>query len=72
MYKCKMSGINSQSNVVEDETLPITVRYNSMYCINMHINIVSFLLLLLFCINNTKWIVLMYDFVKIENGLKYA
>lgn len=71
MYKCKMSGINSQSNVVEDETLPITVRYNSMYCINMHINIVSFLLLL-FCINNTKWIVLMYDFVKIENGLKYA
>lgn len=28
MYKCKMSGINSQSNVVEDETLPITVIYN--------------------------------------------
>lgn len=28
MYKCKMSGLNSQSNVVEDETLPITVTYN--------------------------------------------
>lgn len=33
MYKCKMSGLNSQSNVVEDETLPITVTYNSMYYI---------------------------------------
>lgn len=33
MYKCKMSGLNSQSNVAEDETLPITVTYNSMYYI---------------------------------------
>lgn len=28
MYKCKMSGINRQSNIVEDETMPITVTYN--------------------------------------------
>lgn len=33
MYKCKMAGLDVQSNVVEDETLPITVTYNSMYCI---------------------------------------
>lgn len=33
MYKCKMSGINRQSNIVEDETMPITVTYNSMYYI---------------------------------------
>lgn len=33
MYKCKMSWFDFQSNVVEKETLPITVTYNSMYCI---------------------------------------
>lgn len=33
MYKCKMSGFDFQSNVVEKETLLITVTYNSMFCI---------------------------------------
>lgn len=33
LYKCKMYGINLQSNLVESETMPITITYNSMYCI---------------------------------------
>lgn len=33
LYKCKMSGFDLQSNAFESETMPITVTYNSMYCI---------------------------------------
>lgn len=33
LYKCKMSGLDLQSNLFENETMPITVTYNSMYCI---------------------------------------
>lgn len=33
LYKCKMSGFDLQSNAFESETMPITITYNSMYCI---------------------------------------